>query len=387
MRIAIVTQSFYPRMGGLTEYVAGSARELMRRGHDVTVITGRPRSRSEETSDFRCIRLGRNVSVPALGAFSDVALGMGLRKGLRRLLSPRHFDVALAHSPLAPTLPLFAAEESSVPVVGHFHSFARSLRALSLFRARLEDPYRRLAARLAVSEPARDFLGRYFDVSDVRIVPGGVDPGRFSPSAPPYSRLRDDKLNLLFVGRLEPRKGLDVLQSALRRLRLGERARLLVVGDGPLRLPLMAQGRFAGCETLYMRSVTPDLIPRIYASADIFCAPSTRNESFGMILLEALSSNLAIVASDLPGYREVLRGGEDGLLVAPGDAPAWADGLARLVEDSALRDRLRARGRMRAMEFAWPTVVDALESELTRAAGLPSKPRGAMRAPAPAAGR
>ncbi len=388
MRIAIVTQSFYPRMGGLSEYVAGSARELMRRGHEVTVLTGRPASRGDAVSDFRCIRLGRNVPVPALGAISDVAVGRGLHKALERLLVPRHFDVAHVHSPLAPTLPLFATQASQVPVVGQFHSSARSHAVLGMARGLLKPAYDRMSARLAVSEASRQFFGRYFDVSDVRVVPGGIDPHRFGPGAPPYARLRDDKLNLLFVGRLEPRKGVHVLQEALRRLRLGDRARLLVVGDGPLRHPLMAQGRFAGCETLYMRSVTPDLLARVYASADILCAPATRNESFGMVLLEGLAMGLPVIASDLAGYRSVVREDQDGLLARPGDAADWARAVGHLVTDEPARRKFASGARARALEFAWPRIVDLLEAEYRKVAG--AEPERAGRKlkplPAPAAG-
>lgn len=386
MRIAIVTQSFYPRMGGLSEFVAGSARELMRRGHEVTVITGRPASPGDAASDFRCVRLGRNVPVPALGAISDVAVGPGLWRALERLLVPRHFDVAHVHSPLAPTLPLFAAEASQVPVVGHFHSSARSHAILGMARHRLQPAYARMKARITVSVASRDFFGRYFDVSDMRVVPGGIDLNRFGPGATPYARLRDDKLNILFVGRLEPRKGLHVLQEALRRLRLGSRARLLVVGDGPLRHPLMAQGRFAGCETLYMRSVTPDLLARVYASADIFCAPATRNESFGMVLLEALAMGLPVIASDLPGYRSVIRGGVDGELARAGNAADWARVVRSLVTDETTRRKFSSGARERALEFAWPRIVDLLEGEYRKAAGLSPPIESPRPLPAPVAG-
>ena len=382
MRIAIVTQSFYPRLGGLTEHTAHTARELMRRGHDVTVITGRPGDPRDAATDFRCVRLGRNASVPILGGISDIAVGGGLRRALARLLTPRHFDLAHVHSPFVPTLPLFAAEVSQVPVVGHFHSYARSHWLLAAARGYLEPRYRRLARRLAVSPAALEFLGRYFDTSGVRVVPSGVDPSRFHPGAAAYSRLRDGRLNLLFVGRLEPRKGLHVLLEALRRLNLRDRARLLVVGDGPLREPLMAQAAFARCEVLFLRQVAPELLPRFYASADIFCAPATRNESFGIVLLEALATGLPVLASDLPGYRFVVRHGTDGALVGRPGPAAWAEALRWLTEDSSTREELRRRARPRALEFAWPVVVDMLEQEYRLAAGLPAAPPTRSAAPA-----
>jgi phosphatidylinositol alpha-mannosyltransferase len=353
---------------------------MMSRGHDVTVITGRPGSWQEAASDFRCVRLGRNVPVPMLGGISDLAVGRGLRASLRRILTPEHFDVLHVHSPLVPTLPLIATEVSQVPVVGHFHSYARRHWALALTRGYLRPRYESLALRLAVSPAALEFLSKYFDASGVRVVPSGVDLTRFHPEVPPYARLRDDKLNLLFVGRLEPRKGLHVLIAALRKLRLKDRARLLVVGDGPLREPLTALAATARCEVLFLRSVTPDLLPRVYASADVFCAPATENESFGIVLLEALATGLPVLATDLPGYRFVVRHGTDGVLVTRPDPAAWAEALEWLLEDGEAREAFRRRARLRAEPFSWPSIVDRLELEYCRAAGLPA-PDASRRAP------
>src|SRR5205814_9451595 len=199
----------------------------------------------------------------------------------------------------------------------------------------------------------------------------------------PYARLRDEKLNLLFVGRLEPRKGLHVLLGALRMLQAPERVRLLVVGDGPLREPLMALAHLARCEVLFLRSVTPDLLPRVYASADLFCAPATRNESFGIVLLEALATGLPVLATDLCGYRYVIRHGTDGILVPRPTPRAWADALTWMLEDQGARAAMRPRARARALEFAWPGVVYELEAELCAAAGIApalARPTAAARA-------
>ncbi len=364
MRIGIVSQSYYPRYGGVTEHVHHTAQELRRRGHDVTIVTSRfRRGETPETNGVE--RIGYNLLIPFNGAFVDLAVGLRLRGQLRALLRRHDFDILHTHAPLVPTLPLIAVESAECAQVGTFHTTAGPSRLIGAFREALEARMRRLDARIAVSETARDFVARYFP-GDYHVIPNGVDVDRFHPGVAPFEAWRDPRrVNLLFVGRLDPRKGLHVLLQAMPEIveRTGGRARLLVVGDSYLRprfeasvpSPARPHVHFLG------HVPSPDL-PRWYATGDVFVSPAIGNESFGIVLVEAMASGRPVVASDIPGYRSVVVPGANGVVFAPGDVGALARTVAALVEDPERRAALAQRGRARALEFAWPRVTDRIEA-------------------------
>jgi phosphatidylinositol alpha-mannosyltransferase len=364
VKIGIVSQSYYPRYGGVTEHVHHTAIELRRRGHQVTIITSRFR-RGEAPSDPEVERIGYNLLIPFNGAFVDLAVGIRLRSQLRSLLKRHAFDILHTHAPLVPTLPLIAVETAECPQVGTFHTTSGPSRLIEAFLGPLTARMKRLDARIAVSETARDFTAQYFP-GEYLVIPNGVDTERFHPSVEPFPEWRDpDRVNLLFVGRLDPRKGVQVLLDALPEVitRTRGRARLLVVGDSYLR------GRFeasvapaARAHVHFLGHVPSHDLPRWYATGDIFVSPALGHESFGIVLAEAMASGRAVVASDIPGYRSVVQPGVNGVVSPPGDVPALARAIAALVEDPERRAALAQRGRARALEFAWPHITDRIEA-------------------------
>ena len=362
MKLALVTQSYYPRFGGVTEHVEHSARELRARGHEVTIVTGRPPGHRAPDPEG-VVRLGTSLLVPFQGAFVDLTLGPNLRRELLSLWSQRAFDLVHVHQPLTPTLPLLTGETATAPVIGTFHAAGARSRLFRFFRKPLTRHFERLSGRVAVSQAARRFADDHFP-GDYRVIPNGVDVQRFHPDVPPRPELADGRLNVLFVGRLDPRKGLPVLLAALPALRRRvPEARLVVVGDSFLRPWL--ERRLAARDrehVVFAGSVPPAALASYYASAHVAVSPATRNESFGIVLLEAMASGKALVASDIPGYRAVVEHGADGLLVPPGDAPALADALATLLRDPARRLAFGARGRAKAEGYGWPAVTDRLEA-------------------------
>jgi phosphatidylinositol alpha-mannosyltransferase len=364
VKIGIVSQSYYPRYGGVTEHVHHTAIELRRRGHQVTIITSHFR-RGESTSDPEVERIGYNLLIPFNGAFVDLAVGIRLRSQLRGLLRRHSFDILHTHAPLVPTLPLIAVETAECPQVGTFHTTSGPSRLVEAFLGPLTARMKRLDARIAVSETARDFAAQYFP-GEYLVIPNGVDTERFHPSVEPFPEWRDpDRVNVLFVGRLDPRKGVQVLLDAMPEVlsRACGRARLLVVGDSYLR------GRFeasvapaARTHVHFLGHVPSHDLPRWYATGDIFVSPALGHESFGIVLAEAMASGCAVVASDIPGYRSVVQPGVNGVVSPPGDVPALAEAITALVEDPERRAALAQRGRARALEFAWPHVTDRIEA-------------------------
>ena len=364
MKIGIVTQSYYPRYGGVTENVHHTALELRERGHDVTIVTSRFRQGEAENAPG-VVRIGYNIMVPFNGAFVDLAVGVRLKAQLRSLMRAYDFDVVHVHAPLVPTLPLLAVQAAECPIVGTFHMTGTHSRMLEWVSGMFHPIVRRLHARVAVSQTARDFTAHYFP-GDYRVIPNGVDVERFHPAIPPIERWRDpDHENLLFVGRLDPRKGVQLLVDSMPEVveRTRGRARLLLVGDSYLRLKYQASIPGSMRKHIHFIGHVPSHeLPRWYATGDVFVSPATGNESFGIVLLEAMAAGRAVVASDIPGYRSVVTPDVNGVTFPPGDRAALARTLARLVNDPEHRVLLGARGRARAQEFAWPRVTDRLEA-------------------------
>jgi phosphatidylinositol alpha-mannosyltransferase len=226
---------------------------------------------------------------------------------------------------------------------------------------------RRLDARIAVSNPAREFVRHYFP-GDYRVIPNGIDVRRFQ-NQPAYAELRDGMCNLLFVGRLEYRKGLGYLLRAYDKLKPQfPKLRLIIVGDGPLR---RWYGNFLARKQLddviMAGYVPPDELPRYYASCDIFCTPATGDESFGIVLLEAMASGKPIVATSIDGFREVITHGREGLLVERKSRRQLAYALQTLINNEPLRQEMGQAGLLRARQFDWERVIDQVTDVYQRA--------------------
>lgn len=363
MKIAVVSQSYYPRPGGVTEVVHFTARELRRLGHDVTIIT--THYSGAEVDDPNVIRIGHNVLVPVNGAWVNMTVGFGLRGQLRRIFERERFDIIHAHCPLVPTLPLLSLETAppGQKIVGTFHAAADRNLLYWLFRGPLSKRAARLDRRMAVSEAARTFVNHYFP-GDFEIVPNGIDCTRFRPGLEPIARYRDERINVLFVGRMDPRKGVPYLCKAMPRIArdLGGKVRFLIVGEKGLRSLMCPKPLdLHGGEIVWVGRVPAEELPRYYATADVFCSPATGQESFGIVLLEAMATGVPVVASDIPGYRTVLAPAREGLLVPPKDPGEIARAIVTLARDAPLRKELGLRGRETALRYDWPIVVRRIE--------------------------
>jgi phosphatidylinositol alpha-mannosyltransferase len=371
MRIAVATHAYYPHYGGVTENVSGSARALRDRGHRVTIVTAGPRLGGDAPG---IVRLGRQCMVPWNGATVNLTFGLRLERELQAALRDIDPDLVHVHCPLAPMLPIAAvraASRAAVPVVGTFHATARWNIGYHLCRRLLRHDWQRLDRRLAVSASARRFVHRYFP-GDYEIVPNGVDPVRFAPASRPPDTGRAHR-TVLFVGRLDPRKGVEHLIDAvgLVRRRLGDTVRLDVIGDGPRRRRLQARAARLGPRAVrFLGPVTPDALPRHLATADVVCSPATRNESFGIVLLEAMACARPLIATDIPGYRLLIEHGENGLLVPPGRVAPLSEAMIAVLTDETMAHRIGQTARRHAHRYGWDTVAARLEtiySDLTGA--------------------
>lgn len=387
MRIGIVAQSYHPVLGGVTEQVQGLAISLLRRGHDITVLTGSNRGASISSEEMRLrraggeiIRIGRPYRVQCNGASVTIVGEPGLSSGLRAVPRDR-FDVVHIHSPLEPFLPAAAAFWFDAPIVGTFHSAGRRGRGYRIFRPLLEPVMQRLAVRTAVSASAREYVERVFP-GQYRLIPNGVELDRFT--RPPHPRVDDAKspVRLLMVGRLDPRKGHDVVLEALERLtrdrgRRGTRAsaadwHLDVVGHGSLHRRLEVRSR--GLPATLYGPLSSEGTANLYRRADLFLAPAQYGESFGVVLLEAMASGCAIIASDIAGYRDVLAGSGAGLLVARDDPDAWATSIRQLVSRPDRMDTMARAGEAYVTRFSWDLLAAEMERVYEEAVGVYAVP-------------
>jgi phosphatidylinositol alpha-mannosyltransferase len=320
------------------------------------------------------IPLGRTFGLPMNGAVTNLSgfpeaigvLGRELRSG--------NYDVVHVHEPNVPVISWYAAAAARAPVVGTFHTYSTGVVAgkvaANVLGARRI--YSKLNARIAVSEAARWTAQRFYG-GRYRIVPNGVDLS----AARPDHRRPNEELKILFVGRAEERKGLPVLLRAFEALRgAGVQARLTVAGPAVEEVePLLLEP-----EGVELAGQVDDAEKwRLLGEADLLCAPSLGGESFGMVLTEAFASGTPVVASDIAGYRDVVRDGQDGMLVAVGNAVALGEALRTLAFDPARRSAMAAAARERADRFAWPNVAREVVDVYEEAIEAPQPERRAVR--------
>jgi phosphatidylinositol alpha-mannosyltransferase len=298
--------------------------------------------------------VGQAVPIPANGSMAPVAFGPGAGATTRRALRNFRPDLLHLHEPLVPSVSLMALLNSGVPAVGTFHAAAQRSFGYGASKPLLDRAVRRLAVRTAVSDAARDLVARYFPGHYV-LTPNGVDVARFSTAVPlewgPGQKV-------LFVGRIERRKGLEVLIEAM--AELGDLdASLVVAGDGPEAVYGRALARRLRVPVQWVGPPSDEDLPRAFHTADVYCAPNLGGESFGVVLLEAMAAGAPVVCSRLAAFRAVA--GRAATLVTPGDARDLAAALRHTLTDTAQSRAMREGGRRRASAFDWERLVGGVE--------------------------
>jgi phosphatidyl-myo-inositol alpha-mannosyltransferase len=388
VRIALLSPYSWTYPGGVTRHIEALASELSAEGHEPRILApfdpddalsrrlhhgARPQQR-RVGEEF--VSLGRTVGIAANGAVSNMALTPYSVFTLREELRSGGYDVLHIHEPVVPVLgwdALLSAGE--LPLVGTFHTYSENRLTNGIAAVALGGRRRmnRLRVRIAVSEAAA-WTARRFYGGRYRIIPNGVQLQQ--PRELAVSGADTGPLRIVFVGQAVERKGLPVLLRAFEALRDQIPATLTLVGAGHEEVAhMMMDDR--GVSALGKVSERRKL--DVLAAADVVCAPSLHGESFGMVLTEAFAASAPVVASDIPGYRDVVRDGRDGLLVPPGDALALAEALRRLALDERMRARMALAARERAERYAWPCVaaevLDCYEQAI--AIGSPVRPVGA----------
>ncbi len=354
LRIALVTEYYYPHLGGICEHVHFFAREARRYGHQVDIITSNiPGARYEP----HVIRIGKSQPIYANGSQARFTWGWELRKDLKRVFSLGQYDIIHVHSPLSPVLPVLAIEEANCPVVGTFHTYFDRSIGYAVCKRYFQKRLDQLHAAIAVSHSTTIALNRYFE-ANWTIVPNGIDTDVFNPHVLRPAALRTDVPVILFLGRFDPRNGLTTLIESFKKVRGRNReAQLVVVGDGPLRKHYY---RAAGGDPdiTFVGSVLGER-PSYYAHSAMYACPTTK-ASFGITLLESMACETPVVCSDIYGFRDVVKHEREALMVQSGNIDDLSDALVRLLDDETLRARLGKRGRQEAEQYSWAKVTETV---------------------------
>jgi phosphatidylinositol alpha-mannosyltransferase len=354
LRIALVTEYYYPHLGGVCEHVHFFAREARRRGHHVDVITSHIPGAEAQPN---VIRVGRSQPVYCNGSQARITLGWNLRKEVRRVLKQGRYDIVHVHSPLTPVLPILAIEEADCPVVGTFHTYFDRSIGYTLGNRFFQKRLNMLSTAIAVSNSTTVALNRYFE-ADWKIIPNGIDTDVFHPSAPPPPGLTRDIPTILFLGRFDPRNGLTTLIESFQKVKgrgkKGREARLVVVGDGPLREHYYKQAN--GDKDIIFVGAVLEGRPSYYAHSSVYACPTTK-ASFGITLLESMACETPVVCSDILGFRDVVVNEREALMHPCGDRDALADSLVRVLDDQGLAIQLGTTGRQNSLQYSWASVT------------------------------
>jgi phosphatidylinositol alpha-mannosyltransferase len=354
VRIGIVSPYSFDVPGGVQNHIMDLSEALITLGHEVSVLAP-----ADEDADLPpyVVPAGRAVPFPYNGSVARIAFGPVSTARVRRWLKVGNFDVLHVHEPLALSLSMLAVLSARGPVVATFHTAMTRSRALSVAQGLLQLVIEKITARIAVSELARKVQVEHLGGGAVEI-PNGVAVSKFA-AAEPFDDWPGDGGTLGFLGRFtEPRKGFDILRAAFVPLAYARPTlRLLVAGPGDRDDLYSEFPRDLRDRVTFLGLVSEADKARMLRSVDVYVAPNTGGESFGMILTEAMAAGTAIAASDLDAFRRVLDGGRAGALFPTGDADALCVLLAELLDDPARRTALTEAAHTAVAAFDWTSVA------------------------------
>lgn len=356
MRIGIVCPYSFDVPGGVQYHVRDLAEHFLGQGHVASVLA--PADEDTPLPDY-VESVGRAVPVRYNGSVARLSFGPVTAARVGRWLEQGDFDVVHIHEPVTPSVSLLALWSAEGPIVATFHTSNLRSRAMQAAYPLLRPSLEKIGGRIAVSEDARRTVTTHLG-GDAVVIPNGVYVARFAQAAPePRWQGRDGAPTLAFLGRIdEPRKGLPVLAAAMPEvLRRHPGTRLLVAGPGDVASARERLDPEVARATEFLGMVSDDEKAALLRSVDAYVAPHTGGESFGIVLVEAMSAGAPVVASDLPAFVRVLDGGRTGVTFANEDAADLAAKLSALLDSPEERHRLSAVGQRRAEVFDWSVVA------------------------------
>lgn len=361
MRVALVCPYAWDAPGGVQVHVGDLARYLRSQGHDVLVIA------PAFAPAAGIVRIGRPLRVAYRGTVAPIAPWPWEVRAVRRALDGFAPDVVHIHEPFLPGASMWAlrAARPNVAAVGTFHAFTENSTLLERAAPALRWAWRRLDTRIAVSSAAAGMVSGPFRPAPV-VIPNGVDVAVFGGEngSPSSDRTEKSYPTVLWVNRLDPQKGFRVALKAFELLDdLVPGVRLVVAGDGPDRDALDDLPAHVRARVVMLGRVAHEALPEQFRAADVLISPAIGQESFGIVLVEAMAAGTPVIASAIPGYREVLTGALAAGLVPPGNPSALADAVAAVLTDTRRANVLASQGRLMSRDYDWSVVGMRLLSE------------------------
>lgn len=351
LKIILVSDIYYPHVGGVSEHIYHLANKYEEMGHRVTILTARMKG-EPRPDENRVVRLGESIIIPANQSCSRITYKVEMGK-FSTLIN--RYDIVHIHGILAPTLPMLALKASRKTNIFTFHPTFKPSMLYKILKKYLKQYFDLIDGKIAVSRTARNSIARYFP-GNYRIIPNGVDVKRFTPAEKEKKQGKD----ILYVGRIEPRKGIQYLINAMALVK--EKipgVKLRVAGKGYKNMKIRIPDEIRG-SIEFLGFVSPDELPDVFRNADVFVSPAISGESFGIVLIEAMASGVPVLASDIPGYRCVIRNGINGLLFEPKNERDIADKIIEVFENKILRDKLKRKGLESAHYYSWERIAERI---------------------------
>ncbi|MGB9722057.1 MAG: glycosyltransferase family 4 protein [bacterium] len=362
MKICLVSDPYYPYPSGVSEYTYYLAKYLSCFGHNVKILTTHYK---DEVPEKDVIRVGRVFYIPMNKSFATLSVGWDIPRKVKAFLEKENFDIVHTMGPFPPSISFFALHYSKSLNVTTFHStgFKYYRFGSYLFRKLFSKYTQKLHGLIAVSETPRDTFLPYIP-GEYTIIPNGVDLERFNPEVPELDEFKDRKNKILYLGRLDRRKGLVELLNALPIVRRQIKDLLLiVVGKGPLEddCRKLVRNKNLSDVVVFRGFAEQSEIPRYYASCDLYCSPALGGESFGIVLLEAMAVGKPVIASKIPGYDRVIIDGYNGIFFDPHNPEDIAQKTIDVLKNENLRQTLIRNGKKFVKDYSWFSVAKMIE--------------------------
>jgi phosphatidylinositol alpha-mannosyltransferase len=360
-KIGIVAEYFYPHLGGISDHIYFFSKELIKQGYDVTVLTGHEGQPCQVNlpDKLRVIRLGKSFPIYSNNSICKVTLGWNLGKKIQRVLEEENFDILHLQSPIDATLQLLFLKYSQTVTVGTLHSYFGNVLYFKLFKKVIQGYLNKLDGIIAVSSACIEAMDRYFEV-DYEIIPNGIDLDFFTRPADPLPQYDDGSENILFLARLDPRNGLHILLEAFPLvLKEVPNARLIIAGDGPLRAKYEKQAGSLLNEKIFFDGLIFENRPEYFASSQVFCYPAN-HATFGVTLLESMAAATPVVATENPGFLQVLNDGINGVVARQDDPVDLARKLIHVLKNPTLSDQLVKNGSEFVRSYSWPRITQRI---------------------------
>ncbi len=367
MHILLVSSAFYPYPSGISEHVYYLAKGLKELSHNVKVLTTNyPKAWPDKpVEDLEIIRFGKVFLIPLNKSFATTPFSMDMPFQVKRFLDTSSFDIIHMHGIYPPEIGFWVLHFSKTVNCATFHTAGFKNNPFPKFASFIFKRYnQKLNGKIAVSETAKKWIEPSIP-GEYRIIPNGVNCVRFSPTIPPLKRKGKEFPIILFVGRLDERKGVIIAIKAFQKIQqVFPTAKLLIIGKGSLgkKAQKLAQELNIKDSCEFLGYVERNELPYYYASCDVYVSPALGGESQGIVLLEAMATGKLVLASDIEGYRGLINDGETGILFPKSKADELAEKATKILKNDRLRKTIEKQARIKAEEYSWKRIVKLIEN-------------------------